>query len=82
MRLSENVQKSKEVSLFYMSIIVKAGPNDSTDSVIRKFQKKVALEGVIQEYRDLEFHKTPSEKRKERLAERDRKIRRSHRYNQ
>ncbi len=35
-----------------MSIVVKAGPNDSSDSVIRKFQKKVALDGVIQEYRD------------------------------
>lgn len=64
-----------------MAIVVKAGPNESSDSVIRKFQKKVALEGVIQEYRELEFHKTDSEKRKERLAERKRKIRRAHKYN-
>lgn len=60
-----------------MSIIVKRGPNDTTDSVIRKFQKKVALENVIQEYRDREFHVTDSEKRQLRRAEKMRKIRRA-----
>lgn len=65
-----------------MSIIVKRGPNDTTDSVIRKFQKRVVLENVIQEYRDRQFHKTDSEKRQERRAERMRKIRRASRgYN-
>jgi ribosomal protein S21 len=59
-----------------MSIIVKAGPNDNTDAVIRKFQKRVALENVVQEYRDRQFHKTDSEKRQERRAERQRKINR------
>lgn len=62
-----------------MSIIVKAGANDSSDSVIRKFQKKVVMEKVVQEYRDLMFHKKNSEKRKERLAEKRRKIMRAHR---
>lgn len=57
-----------------MTIIVRRGPNESTDAVIRKFQKKVALENVIQEYRDREFHKTESEKRQERRAARMRKI--------
>lgn len=60
-----------------MSIIVKRGPNDSNDAVIRKFQKKVALENVIQEYRDREFHKTDSEKRQERRAAKMRKIMRA-----
>ncbi len=64
-----------------MSIIVRRGPNDSTDSVIRKFQKRVALENVIQEYRDREFHKTDSEKRQERRAAKLRKIMSSRRYN-
>lgn len=64
-----------------MSIIVKAGPRDTTDSVIRKFQKKVVLEGVIQEYRDRQYHKTESEKRQERRAERMRKIMRAKRLN-
>ena len=64
-----------------MSIIIKAGPNDSSDAVIRKFQKKVALENVVQEYRDLMYHKSNSEIRKEKLAEKRRKINRAKRYN-
>ncbi len=62
-----------------MSIIIKAGPNDNTDAVIRKFQKKAIMEKVVQEYRDMMFHKKNSEKRKEQLAERRRKIRRAQR---
>lgn len=62
-----------------MSIIIKKGANDTTDSVIRKFQKKVALENVIQEYRDREFHKTDAQKRQERRAEKMRKIMRHNR---
>ena len=64
-----------------MSIIIKAGPKDTTDAVIRKFQKKVIMEGVLQEYRDLTYHKKNSEKRQERLAEKRRKIMRAKRYN-
>lgn len=64
-----------------MSIIVRKGPKDTTDAVIRKFQKKVALENVIQEYRDREYHKSESEKRQERRAVRQRKIMRSRSLN-
>ncbi|MDO8429269.1 MAG: 30S ribosomal protein S21 [Candidatus Daviesbacteria bacterium] len=63
-----------------MSIIVKRGPNDSNDSVIRKFQKRVVLENVVQEYRDRQYHKTASEKRQERRAEKVRKIMRYKRF--
>lgn len=63
-----------------MSIIVKAGPGDSTDKVIKAFQKRVALENVVQEYRDRQFHKTESEKRQERRAEKMRKIMRVKRF--
>lgn len=65
-----------------MSIVVKAGPRDSTDSIIRKFQKRVVLEGVIQEYRDRQYHKTDAQKRQERRAEKMRKIMRAKRYAQ
>lgn len=61
------------------SIVVKAGPNDNSDAVIRKFQKRIVMDKVVQEYRDMMFHKKNSEKRKERLAERARKIRRAKR---
>lgn len=65
-----------------MSIIVRRGASDSNDAVIRKFQKKVALENVIAEYREREYHKTESEKRQERRAARIRKIMRANRgYN-
>lgn len=63
-----------------MSIVVKAGPNDSTDSVIRKFQKKVVLEGLVQEIRDRSVYKKPSQKRQEYLAEKRRKIMRARRF--
>lgn len=64
-----------------MSIIIKAQGNDSTDAVIRKFQKKVALENVILEYRDRQFHKSNSERRQEARKERMRKIMRHKRFN-
>jgi ribosomal protein S21 len=61
----------------FMSIIVRAQAGDSSDAVIKKFQKRVIMEKVVQEYRDMQFHKKDSEKRQERLAERRRKIRRA-----
>ncbi len=62
-----------------MSIVVKAGPKDNTDSVIRKFQKQVAAEGLVQEIRKRESYRKPSELRQEYLAEKRRKIMRARR---
>ena len=56
------------------SIIIRATGNDNTDSVIRKFQKKSALENVVLEYRDRQFHKSNSERKQEARKERMRKI--------
>ena len=61
------------------SIVVKAQGRDTNDAVIRKFQKKVLAENVIQEYRDRQFFKKKSLIRQERLAERRRKINRAQR---
>ncbi len=63
-----------------MSIVVKAGPNDSTDSIIRKFQKKVVAEGLVQEIREKSVYRKPSQLRQEYLAEKRRKIMRAKRY--
>lgn len=63
-----------------MSIVVKAGPGDTTDSVIRKFQKKVVAEGLVQEIRDKSVYRKPSQLRQEYLAEKRRKIMRAKRY--
>jgi ribosomal protein S21 len=62
-----------------MTIVVKAGPKDNTDSVIRKFQKQVAAEGIVQEMRKREAYRKPSELRQEYLAEKRRKIMRAKR---
>lgn len=64
-----------------MSIIIKRGANDTNDSVIRKFQKKVLFENVIQEYRDREYHKTDADKRQERRAAKVRKLMRARSLN-
>ncbi len=63
-----------------MSIVIRRGANDTTDSLIKKFQKKVALENVIQEYREREYHKTDSEKRQERRAMKLHKIMNARRF--
>ncbi len=63
-----------------MSIVVKAGPGESSDSVIRKFQKKVVMEGLVQEIRERSVYRKPSELRQEYLAEKRRKIMRAKRY--
>lgn len=63
-----------------MSIIVKANPGESSDSVIRKFQRKVVSEGLVQEIRDRSVYKKPSQRRQEYLAEKRRKIMRAKRY--
>lgn len=63
-----------------MSIVIKANPGESADSVIRKFQKKVIAEGLVQEIRDRTVYKKPSEKRQEYLAEKRRKIMRAKRF--
>ncbi len=63
-----------------MSIVVRAGPNDTTDTVIRKFQKRVVAEGIIQEIRQRESYKKPSQLRQEYLAEKRRKIMRAKRF--
>lgn len=63
-----------------MAIVVKARPGDSNDTVIRQFQKKVLAEGLVQEIRQREYFKKPSELKKEYLAEKRRKIMRFKKY--
>ena len=62
-----------------MPIVIKAGANDNTDSVIRRFQKQVLAEGLIPEIRARQSYRKPSELRQEYLAEKRRKIRRAKR---
>lgn len=50
-------------------IIVKAQPGDTSDSLIRKFSKKVISEGILQELKKKEFYQKPSELRKEKAKQ-------------
>lgn len=59
-----------------MTIVVKADPGDNTDSVIRKFKKKVQQEQILTKLKEKEFYKKPSLIRKEKKAEIERKQRR------
>lgn len=61
-------------------IFVKAQPGDSSDSVIRKFTKKVIAEGLLLEFKKKEFYQKPAEVRKEvkkEIARRQKARRRS-----
>lgn len=46
-------------------VYVKANPGDTTDSVIRKFTRKIISEGLLLEFKKREFYQKPSEKRRE-----------------
>lgn len=65
-----------------MPIIIKAGKNDTNDSLIRRFQKQIAAEGLVQEIRDRKEYRKPSQLRQEYLAEKRRKIMRAKRLSQ
>jgi ribosomal protein S21 len=45
--------------------ILKKKKGESDDKLIARFRKKTIMEGVLQEFRDREHYKKPSEKRKE-----------------
>ena len=60
-----------------MPIVVKAGPQDTNDQVIRKFKKKVQQDQILTKLREREYYKKPSEIKKEKRKEADRKKRRS-----
>lgn len=56
-------------------IVVKAVPGDTTDSIIRKFTRKVINEGLLLELKKKEFYQKPSEVRKEAKKEIERRAR-------
>jgi small subunit ribosomal protein S21 len=56
-------------------VYVKAGPGDTSDSVIRKFTRKVISEGLLLELKKKEFYQKPAESRKELKKEIERRNR-------
>lgn len=56
-----------------MPVVVKARKDESTDSVIRKFKKKILMENIVEEARSRQFHSSPSVIKKEKKNEIKRK---------
>jgi small subunit ribosomal protein S21 len=56
-------------------VFVKAQPGDSSDSLIRKFTRKVLAEGILQDLKKREFYQKPAEVRKEKKRELARRLR-------
>ncbi|HCM82668.1 TPA: 30S ribosomal protein S21, partial [Patescibacteria group bacterium] len=48
---------------------------DSSDSLIRKFTRKVLSEGILQDLKKREFYQKPAEVRKEKKRELARRLR-------
>lgn len=56
-------------------VFVKAQPGDTSDSLIRKFTRKVLTEGILQDLKKREFYQKPAEVRKEKKKELKRRLR-------
>ena len=56
-----------------MATVVKAKPDETPDSVIRRFKKKILQNQVLTEMRRREYYIKPSEERKERKKEIERR---------
>ena len=52
---------------------VMAGDNESFDSLLRRFNKRVQLDGTLRELRRREYYEKPSVKRKRKGAAKRRK---------
>ena len=51
-----------------MATVVRKRPAEKEESLIARFRRKVQAEQIIAEFRDREFYKPPSVKKKEKLA--------------
>ncbi|OFY88407.1 MAG: 30S ribosomal protein S21 [Bacteroidetes bacterium RIFOXYA2_FULL_33_7] len=59
-----------------------AKKDETTDSVIRRFNKLIQKTGLLTELKRREFYEKPSEIRKKQLKERQKKIRKAKRLEQ
>lgn len=59
-----------------MTTVVKAKPDETADSLIRRFKKKVMQYRILLEVKRREFYIKPSEERKEKKNELERKKKR------
>lgn len=59
-----------------MATVVKAGPQDTNEQLIRKFKKKVLEDEILEEINKRRFYRPPSLEKKEKMAEIRRRQRR------
>lgn len=52
---------------------VKARDNEHVESLIKRFKRKVDNEGILKEFRDRQYYKKPSVKRRAKKKEAERK---------
>ena len=57
-----------------MVVVVKRKPEDTDQSMVSRFRKKIALSGILEEVRDRARYKSKSEKRKEKKYAKEHKI--------
>lgn len=53
-------------------VVVKRMPGDNDDSLIRKFSRKVLMEGILVEAKNRQFHLKPSLARKKKAEDKRR----------
>jgi ribosomal protein S21 len=70
---------SFEGGVFSFMVFVKAQAGDTSDSLIRKFTRKVLSEGILQDLKKREFYQKPAEVRKEKSRELARRLRHANR---
>ncbi len=56
-------------------VFVKSQPGDSSDSMIRKFTRKVLSEGILQDLKKREFYQKPALIKKDKARELARRLR-------
>lgn len=52
-----------------MATVIKSKPDESSDSVIRRFKKKVFNDDILIELKKREYYRKPSVEKKEKLKE-------------
>jgi ribosomal protein S21 len=53
-------------------VVVKKSQGESDDSIIRKFTRKVLIEGIVMEAKNRQFHLKPSAARKKKAEDKRR----------
>ena len=56
--------------------LVRVGENESIDSALRRFKRKCSRDGIIGDLRKKEFYVSPSEKRRIKSAEAQKRAKR------